>query len=345
MNGDPELFWKGGNLLAIETSCDETSIAILDGPKLLAHLISSQIPLHQKWGGVVPEAAARAHVEILVPLLHEALKQANLTLGQIHGIAVTNQPGLIGALSVGVTFAQGLAQALDIPIVAVDHIEGHLWSFLAEQPRFSVPLIGLIVSGGHTELILVKDFGDYTIIGGTIDDAAGEAFDKSARLLGFPYPGGKELSTAAEAGVAGKLKLPVAKVPPNSFDFSFSGLKTAVAVQIPKHPEISTEDFAAEVQRAIISPLVHTTIAAMERFQVSTLAVGGGVSANQTLRSELTDEANKRGFQVVFPGLNVTTDNAAMIGLVGSIKLARGLAQVKRDLEVSSSTSIADSLK
>lgn len=314
-----------GLVLGVETSCDETSVAILDGTQVLVNIVSSQIAMHQEWGGVVPEAAARAHVENIIPCLDLALRTAGVPLDDIAGLAVTNRPGLVGALSVGVTMMKALSAARDIPLVGVHHLEGHLMSaHLAPTPP-ELPHVALIVSGGHTEIVLVSAPGHYQILGETIDDAAGEAFDKCARLLGIPYPGGKGLQDLAESGNPKAFHLPrsLAKDP---FNFSFSGLKTAALRLVEKEgPSANRADIAASVQAAIVDVLVTKVMAAVaEVAPVWGLALVGGVAANKPLRENLARACSARGLGFATPPMEFCTDNAAMIALAGSFRLAQG---------------------
>lgn len=311
-------------ILALETSCDETSAAVVRGTTILSNVVSSQAALHAKWGGVVPEAAARAHVEAILPVISEALTGASSSLAEVDAIAVTNRPGLVGALSVGVTAAKALAFSLDKPLLGIHHLEGHLMSPLATDPSLPFPHLCLIVSGGHTELVRVDAWGQTTILGQTIDDAAGEAFDKSARLLGLGYPGGFAIQEAAKTGDPARYKLPKG-LSGDTLNFSFSGLKTAVLRLVEKEgANLSIADAAASVQEAIASVLAERAVRAAEAFGAEVLTLAGGVAANARLRELLNRESNQAGIRLVTPPVELCTDNAAMIGLAAAVRFGRG---------------------
>lgn len=311
--------WFDRPILAIETSCDETSAAVVHGRKVLSNVVSSQIELHKKWGGIVPEAAARAHVEAILPVIEEALV---VPMDEIGAIAVTNRPGLVGALSVGVTFAKGLAFARKLPLIGVHHLEGHLLStFAADEPP-PFPHICLIVSGGHTELVMVKGLGDYEIVGETRDDAAGEAFDKSARLLGLGYPGGYAIQELAKQGRP-RYSLPKG-LSGDTLDFSFSGFKTAVLRLTQTEVDLNRADAAASIEETITDVLTERALRACDHLGASALTLAGGVAANLKLREKLSAACARIELPFFVPPLSLTTDNAAMIGIAGSWRLAAG---------------------
>lgn len=309
-------------VLGIETSCDETGLAIYDSERgLLAHDLFSQTEMHAKYGGVVPELASRDHIQRLIPLLNSVLQKSNLKLNAISAIAYTAGPGLIGALLTGATFARSLAWSLTIPAVAVHHMEGHLLAPLLEEKKPEFPFIALLVSGGHTQLVHVKNIGDYKIIGDTLDDAVGEAFDKVAKLLGLDYPGGAALSKLAEKGnsKAYKFSRPMTDRP--GLDFSFSGLKTQFLNQYKNY---SPEDIAASFQEAVIDTLVIKCKRALEDNFLNQLVVAGGVSANTLLRQKLDQLLHKLDGQVFYPRQEFCTDNGAMIAFAGCKRLDMG---------------------
>lgn len=317
-------------VLGIETSCDETGIAIYDyaDKKLLANALYSQIDLHAQYGGVVPELASRDHIGKLIPLTQEALAQANLNIDQIEAIAYTAMPGLVGALMVGASYAKGLAYALNIPAVAVHHLEGHLLApLLDEQQQIDYPYVALLVSGGHTQLIEVQGFGQYTLLGESIDDAAGEAFDKTAKLLGLPYPGGPHLAKLAEKGREGIFILPRPMTDRPGLDFSFSGLKTAVLntwMSCEDKSEQSKADLCRAFQDAVVDTIVIKSKRALKQTGVKRLVIAGGVSANVHLRESLATLAKNNGYEVFYPPMAYCTDNGAMIAIAGAYRLVHG---------------------
>jgi len=338
-------------VLGIESSCDETGVALVRSqgaavPVLLAHALHSQIDMHQAYGGVVPELASRDHIRRVVPLVRQVLHAADRTLDQVDVIAYTRGPGLAGALLVGAGVACALGAALERPVLGVHHLEGHLLSpFLsADPPEF--PFVALLVSGGHTQLMQVDGVGRYMILGETIDDAAGEAFDKSAKLMGLPYPGGPALSRLAQQGDPAAFALPRPLLRSGNLDFSFAGLKTAVMVQakklvaaaLPDHdgaladgfvqlPAQMQADLAASAEAAIVEVLVKKSLAAMQQSGMRRLVVAGGVGANRTLRLQLDAACARRGIRVYYPELDLCTDNGAMIALAGAMRLQSGCQQ------------------
>jgi N6-L-threonylcarbamoyladenine synthase len=323
-------------VLGIESSCDETGVALVDAsgagvPRLLAHALHSQIAMHQAYGGVVPELASRDHIRRVLPLIEEVAHRAQRTLSQVDVVAYTRGPGLAGALLVGAGVACALAAALGKPVVGVHHLEGHLLSpFLsADPPEFA--FVALLVSGGHTQLMRVDRVGSYELLGETIDDAAGEAFDKSAKLLGLPYPGGPALARLAQQGDALAFKLPRPLLHSGDLDFSFSGLKTAVLTQARKLGEVIGEkdkaDLAASTQAAIVEVLVKKSLKALEQTGLKRLVVAGGVGANTLLREQLDAACARRGIRVFYPELHLCTDNGAMIALAAGMRLQAGMAQ------------------
>jgi N6-L-threonylcarbamoyladenine synthase len=306
------------NILGIESSCDETSVAIISGDKLTSNLISSQ-DFHKNYGGVVPELSSRAHLQIVKPLVNDALEKSKLKLQDIDLIAATAGPGLIGALLVGLTFAKGLALSLKKSFISVNHIEGHIFSgfLMKDKPEF--PFLTLVVSGGHTLLLYVKSFNEIFQLGTTVDDAAGEAFDKVSKMLGFGYPGGPQIQAAAKMGDENKIPFPIADLD-DPYNFSFSGLKTAVLRYLQKNhkssdyiPTGNLNDVAASFQKAVVSALLQNCARALDRFKVKSISLVGGVAANEYLREKLGALAEKHNKKFVVPGLEFCGDNAAMI--------------------------------
>lgn len=315
-------------ILGIETSCDETAAAIVeDGRLIRSNIVASQIELHRVYGGVVPEIASRKHMETILPVICKALDDAHVTLDDIEGIAVTRGPGLVGSLLVGVSVAKAMAFALDIPFVGVNHIEGHVAAIFLSEANPEFPFIALVVSGGHTHIYLAHAFQNFKTLGQTRDDAAGEAFDKAAKLLNIGYPGGGVIDELAKKGKRESIKFPRAMR--DSMDFSFSGLKTSLLVHIKKRARPITEDelpdIAASYQEAITDVLVEKTIRAAELNSVSKIVVCGGVAANSRLRERFTEESQIRGFDLYIPPPVYCTDNAAMIAVVGENLLKRGI--------------------
>ncbi|WP_116964733.1 tRNA (adenosine(37)-N6)-threonylcarbamoyltransferase complex transferase subunit TsaD [Fastidiosibacter lacustris] len=327
-------------VLGIETSCDETGIAIYDGEKhkLLANVLYSQIDLHAQYGGVVPELASRDHVAKLMPLTKQALKEAELSLKDIEAVAYTAMPGLVGALMVGAAFAKTLSFMCNIPAIAIHHLEGHLLApLLSDNQKPVYPYIALLVSGGHTQLIKVNDFGCYQLLGESVDDAAGEAFDKTAKLLGLPYPGGPHLAKLAERGRKEVFYFPRPMCDRSGLDFSFSGLKTAVLNtwqgQIEQN-DIIKADIACAFQEAIIETIAIKCKRALKQTNVKHLVVSGGVSANKQLRIMLKEIANKHDWQVFYPPLQYCTDNGAMIAIAGAYRLLHGYRDQDMTIQV-----------
>ena len=309
------------DILGIETSCDETSAAILrDGRELRSNVIASQADLHARTGGVVPEVASRQHVAQIGGVVAEALREAGVGFADLGAVAVANRPGLLGALLVGVSAAKALAYALGVPLLAVHHIEAHIYANWLVDPDIAFPVVCLVASGGHSEIFLVRGHGDYRILGRTRDDAAGEAFDKSARLLGLPYPGGVALDRLArEGGDPAAIPLPRAQLGPDSLDFSFSGLKTAVlnARHDPALAAVPTPDWAASVQEAIVAPLVAKTLRAAQANGFGHVLLAGGVAANSRLQAAMREACDRAGLRLTTPPPRLCTDNAAMIACAG----------------------------
>ena len=313
-------------VLGIESSCDETSAAVFaDEWDLRSNVIASQTELHAPFGGVVPEIASRRHVELITRIIQEALDEAGVELRDLDGIAVTHRPGLIGSLLVGVTAAKSLSLALDIPLVGVHHIEGHVFSSWVSDRKATVPSVALIASGGHTELYYVRDLHSYEVLGRRRDDAAGEAFDKGARVLGLGNGGGAALDRLARTGDPKAVFFPRARTEP-PLDFSFSGVKTALIRTLREQPDLAAADVAAGYQAAIVDVLIEHSLEAARLTGARHIQVGGGVAANSRLKEGLTQQAQRRGITVSFPPLALCTDNAAMIAAVGHSLLSRGTA-------------------
>lgn len=315
--------------LGIESSCDETSVAILRGGReILANVISTQIPVHRKFGGVVPEIASRKHIVNIMPVLDEALHEAGVTLADIDRIAVAYGPGLVGALLVGVSAAKTLAFALDKPLVAVNHLEGHIFANFLSHPDLQPPFMALVVSGGHTSLVHVKDYNHFSLMGQTRDDAAGEAFDKVARIMGLPYPGGPQIDKLAKEGNPDAIDFPMALNEKGNYEFSFSGLKSAVLNYLNsmklKHIEINKADVAASFQKSVVNILVHKAVEAARQTGMKKLVLAGGVAANSSLEEHLRRAAEENNLEFYYPSKILCTDNAAMIACRGYYQALAG---------------------
>jgi N6-L-threonylcarbamoyladenine synthase len=320
------------NILGIDTSCDDTSAAVVaDGCNVLSNVVNSQIKLHHVYGGVVPELASREHIRNIAPVVDEALLRAKIGINELDGIAVTVGPGLIGSLLVGLYYAKGLAMAGNIPLTAINHLEGHILSIFLEDNAPKFPFVALTVSGGHTSLYHVSGEGQYLQMGQTLDDAAGEAYDKVAKILGLGYPGGAVIESLALSGNKERIDFPRAQISPDSLDFSFSGLKTSVSLFINKwqgnerqQTEITKADIAASFQEAVIDVLSQKLIKAVEKTGVDSMVVAGGVACNKALRKRLQEEADVRGLKFYYPRPAYCTDNGAMIALTGYYRIIRG---------------------
>ncbi|NWF94158.1 MAG: tRNA (adenosine(37)-N6)-threonylcarbamoyltransferase complex transferase subunit TsaD [Syntrophaceae bacterium] len=320
-------------ILAIETSCDDTGAAVvLNGRKILSNIVSSQVSVHQRYGGVVPELASRRHIESIVPIVTEALERAKVTLRDIDGIAVTQGPGLVGSLLVGLSFAKSLSFVTGLPFVGINHIEAHLSAIFLEERSPKFPFIGLVVSGGHTSLFRVDGFGKFKRLGQTRDDAAGEAYDKVAKLLGLGYPGGPIIDELSRTGNPEAIRFPRPSLGKNSFDFSFSGLKTAVVNYVKAHPEPATgypedliRDIVSSFQEAVVEVLVRKTLQAAQHEKLKRVVLSGGVAANSRLRQKMEEEAAEQRLKVFIPSPSLCSDNAAMVAVAGYEYLKQGI--------------------
>ncbi|NEZ46787.1 tRNA (adenosine(37)-N6)-threonylcarbamoyltransferase complex transferase subunit TsaD [Clostridium niameyense] len=316
-------------ILAIESSCDETSASVVvNGREVLSNIIASQISTHEKFGGVVPEVASRKHIEVISTVVEEALNEAKITLDEIDAIGVTYGPGLVGALLVGLQYAKGLSYATGKPLIGVNHIEGHISANFIEYKELKPPFMCLVVSGGHTFIVYMKDYGNFEVIGETRDDAAGEAFDKVARAIGLGYPGGPKIDRVSKEGNENAIKFPRANFHDDSLDFSFSGVKSAVLNYLNnkkmKDESINEKDVAASFQKAVVDVLVDNAIKACKMKKVDKVAVAGGVASNSCLRKTLIEKCKKENIDVMIPPLILCTDNAAMIGSAAYFEYKRG---------------------
>lgn len=333
-------------VLGIETSCDETSAAVVNDERILSNVIATQT-VHEQYGGVVPEFASRAHIKQLVPIINMALDQSETALQDLDGIAVTYGPGLAGSLLVGLSVAKGLSLSLHKPFLGVNHLEGHILAVAGDAPHIDYPLIALVASGGHSILIYVKEPFSYRIIGQTIDDAAGEAFDKVAKILGLGYPGGPVIEKTARGGNPQAIEFPRALMEPGNLNFSFSGLKTAVLYYVQsqqkQNKEISTEEVAASFQQAVVDVMVEKTKRALEQFKCNNLVLAGGVIRNSVLRTAFEEMCTRHNIQVQIPAPILCTDNAGMIARAGHMRLQRGESS-SLDLDVVPNLSLHNGL-
>ncbi len=333
-------------ILGIESSCDETAAAVVkNGREVLSNVINTQIDLHKKYGGVVPEIASRKHIENIDAVVEEALVKAGVTIDNIDAVAVTYGPGLVGALLVGVSFAKGYSYAAHKPLVPVHHIKGHIMANFIAHKELEPPFVCLVASGGHSHIVLVEDYTEFKILGRTRDDAAGEAFDKIARVIGLGYPGGPKVDKLAKEGNPEAIKFPRVRIDKDSLDFSFSGVKTAVINYLHKQEQLGIEvnkaDIAASFQAAVTDVLVEHTIEAAEKYNINTIAIAGGVAANSELREKMTREAGKKNISVLFPPPVLCTDNAAMIACAGYYSYLKGIT-AEQDLNAVPYLSIED---
>ena len=335
-------------ILGIETSCDETSAAVVTDGMVMSNIISSQL-VHRQYGGIVPELASRAHQRLIVPVVKEALDVARIRPGEIGAVAVTYGPGLVGALLVGLNFAKGLSYGLSVPLIGVNHMEAHIYSSFLGQQQPEFPFLCLIVSGGHTQIVLAREPLRHELLGETLDDAAGEAYDKVAKMLGLGFPGGPVIDQLAAEGNPEYVRFPRSFLDEGSFDFSFSGIKTSVLYWLRDHdfhasgkvPEIAHQqlaDLCASFQAAVVDVLVRKTLLAFERYRVRDVAVAGGVSANSELRARLSRHAAEKAFRLHLPALEYCTDNGAMIAMLGWMKASRG---IRSDLELNAVANLA----
>jgi N6-L-threonylcarbamoyladenine synthase len=324
-------------ILGIETSCDETSASVLKDGRILSNIIFSQIKTHRVFGGVVPEIAAREHMSRLPLVVEEALEKASVKFADLNGIAVTYAPGLAGALIVGLSYAKAMSMALKIDLIAVNHIEAHLLSPFIEFSEFSFPYLGLVISGGHTNVYMAKKIGSYELIASTRDDAAGEAFDKAAKMLGLSYPGGPSIAKAAMTGDASKIVFPQAQMKDKSLDFSFSGIKTAVLYYIEKNKhaiekgDITVNDIAAAFQKTVVRTISNKLERIYEKYNMGTISIAGGVAANLYLKNEIEKFSRQRKIKFFVPSMKLCTDNGAMIAYTGWQYLKRG---IKSNMEI-----------
>ena len=319
-------------VLGIETSCDETSAAVVHDGKLLSNITTVQL-IHSEYGGVVPELASRAHLKLIVPIVDESLSRAGVTKGELNAISAVYGPGLIGSILVGLSFGKAMAMGLAIPFVGVNHMEGHIFSNLIEEPKPAFPFVNLTVSGGHTQLVLVKNPFDYSILGETIDDAAGEAFDKVAKMLNIGYPGGPSIDKYAASGNPKAIDFPRPYLDEGSFDFSFSGLKTSVLYYLKRSKFDRTNstqnsklvaDICASFQASVVDVLVRKLVSAAKKYSISNVAIAGGVSANTSLRRRAAEEAKNNGLRLFIPKFDYCTDNGAMIAMAGYHRMLDG---------------------
>ncbi len=316
------------NILAIESSCDETSAAVINNGKILNNIIATQ-SVHEKYGGVVPELASRAHQQNIIPIIDQALSEANIQKSSLSAVAFTQGPGLLGALLVGASFAKSFAMALDIPLIGVNHMQAHILAHFIDEPKPSFPFLCLTVSGGHTQIVLVKDHLDMEVLGETLDDAVGEAFDKTAKLLGLPYPGGPLIDKYAGEGDPNAFTFPKTSTP--GFNYSFSGIKTAILYFLrdkvkndPKFIEHNLRDICASVQKTLVDMLMVKLRKAARQFKIREIGISGGVSANSELRHRIVEEGKKHGWNTYIPAFEYTTDNAAMIAIAAHYKYLAG---------------------